>query len=199
MIYRMVRFLIGVFLRLFNHWEIQGRENIPTKGPFILAANHLSKWDPPILACSIPRDVHFMAKEELFKIPLFSTLITHLHAFPVKRGRMDRNALKLSAKLLAEGEVLGLFPEGTRSKTGELLPLQQGAALFALRAGVPIIPVGLAGTPTAFPATWRGSFTVRIGKPLEYPELYGSKLGEGELERVSADLKGKIVELIQTK
>lgn len=199
MIYRIVRFLVGVFLRLFNHWEVQGRENIPLTGPFIVAANHVSEWDPPIVACSIPRVVHFMAKEELFKIPLFSTLIRYLNAFPVKRGKVDRNALKKSSQLLAAGEALGLFPEGTRSRTGELLPFQHGAALFALRAQVPVIPVGLIGTNTAFPAAWRGSFTVRIGKPLTFPELYGSKLGEAELEIVSSELRKRIEELIRMK
>lgn len=196
MIYHIVRELVKYFVILFNRWEIEGLENIPPSGPVVLVANHVSLWDPPVLACSVNRVVHFMAKEELFKIPLLGWLLPALQCFPVKRGKADRNALRLAAQYLEKGEVLGIFPEGTRSKTQQLLPFQPGAALFALRSGAPIIPVGLLGTKTTFPLTLRGHIRVRIGKPLTYPGLEGAKIGNEDLERVTSDIFAQISQLI---
>lgn len=195
--YRAVCNVLRIYLRLFNSWEIEGRENIPQKGPVVLVANHKSLWDPIVLGCSINRDIHFMAKEELFKIPVFGKFIRLLKAFPIKRGRVDRNALKLAARYLEEGEILGLFPEGTRSKTPDLLPFQQGAALFALRSGAPIIPIGLIGTRSVFPFTFRGKIKVVIGKALIYSELYSQKIGDPELTRVTNEMAESIGEMLK--
>ncbi len=197
MFYKFVHALVSFYLRVFNRWEITGEENIPSQGPVVLVANHISLWDPPFLACSIRRPVHFMAKEELFKIPLLGRIIKALGAFPVKRGKPDRNALRLAAKYLENGEILGLFPEGTRSKSGELLQPHPGAALFALRSGAPIVPVGLMGTRTTFPLTLRGHIRVKIGKPMVYPELYNTKISNEDLERVSAEIMLRVKELLE--
>lgn len=197
MFYYWIHKLVFIFIRTFNSWKIVGKENLPSSGPVVLVANHVSLWDPPVLACSIKRPVCFMAKEELFKIPVLGKIIDLLNAFPVKRGKMDRNALRLAAKCLDNGGVLGLFPEGTRSKTDELLPLQAGSALFALRSGSPLVPVGLTGTRTSFPLTWRGKIQVRIGKPLVYNELYGKKINEADLQRVTEDIRQELTKLCQ--
>jgi len=190
--YKIVRGIIRVYLKLFNNWTIQGADNIPQSGPVVLIANHISLWDPVYLGCSTDRVVHYMAKEELFKKPVLKQLITALAAFPVKRGKVDRNALRLAAKYLENGEVLGLFPEGTRSKTKELGSFLPGASLFALRAGAPIVPVALIGTDRIL----GGRVTVKIGEPLTYPEYYGEKLGEEILEKVTQDCRDKIQELL---
>ncbi len=197
MFYYIIHKVIFIFIRIFNNWEIEGQENLPTTGPVVVVANHVSLWDPPVLACSIKRPVRFMAKEELFNIPVLGKIIKLLNAFPVKRGKIDRNALRMAAKCLENGEVLGLFPEGTRSKTGKLLPLQPGSALFALRAGSPLVPVGLKGTKTAFPLTWRGKIKVKIGKPLVYNDLYGKKINEADLQRVTEDIRQELNNLCQ--
>ena len=112
-----------------------------------------------------------MAKAELFKIPVFGWLLARLGAFPVVRGTADRKAIRRAIDLLKAGEVVGIFPEGTRTRTGDLLPLQRGAALIALRAGVPVVPVALIGTfkPIRW-RVWRPVFNrirVRIGEPLD--------------------------------
>ncbi|MDD2212814.1 MAG: lysophospholipid acyltransferase family protein [Clostridia bacterium] len=188
MFYKVLRNLLVIYLTIFNHWKIKGKENIPPEGSVVLISNHVSLWDPVVFACSVNRTVHFMAKEELFKIPIVGKLISALYAFPIKRGQPDRNALRIATKLLQNGEVLGLFPEGTRSKTGKLLPFHPGAALFALRAGTPIIPMCLRGTKTTFPLTFRGRIEVIIGKPLSYEDLYHKKVSSEDLERVTSDI-----------
>lgn len=199
MFYRIIRALMAIFLAVVNRWEIEGEENIPCNGPLVIVGNHVSQWDPLFLACSIKRSIHYMAKEELFKIPLIKQIILGLGAFPIKRGKFDRNALRIASKYLEDGEVLGLFPEGTRSKTGKLLPFQQGAALFALRSRAPIVPVSLIGTKKAFPKSLRGKIKVKIGKPLVYPDIYDKKIKEDELNRVTQDMVKCINEMLENE
>lgn len=191
-VYRIVRGLLRIYLKLFNNWVIEGHTNIPAIGPVVLAANHISLWDPIYVGCSTKRVVHYMAKEELFKPLGLKQLITALGAFPIKRGKADRNALRLAAKYLEDGEALGLFPEGTRSKTKEPGPFLPGAALFALRSGAPIVPIALIGTERIF----MGKIVVRIGKPLTYPEYYGGKISEEVLDRVTQDYRQRILEML---
>ncbi|MCR4442892.1 MAG: lysophospholipid acyltransferase family protein [Peptococcaceae bacterium] len=197
MFYRFARGLLRLLIALFNRWEVEGLGNMPSSGPVVLAANHVSYWDPPVMGCSVDRIVHFMAKEELFHMPFLKWVLPHLQCFPVKRKVADKNALRTALRYLEKGEVLGIFPEGTRSRTGEMLPFEQGAALIALKAGAPIVPMGLIGTRTAFPATIRGRIKVRIGKPIQYPELYGAKLKSEDLERVCAELAARINDLLK--
>lgn len=197
MLYNVINKLLRLYLIIFNHWIVKGKENIPRDGAVVLVGNHVSLWDPVILACSVDRAVNFMAKEELFKIPVLGRLITLLHAFPIKRGRPDRNALRIASERLKNGKVLGLFPEGTRSKTGELLPFHPGAALFALRSQAPIIPMALIGTRTTFPLSLRGKICVVIGKPLIYDDLYGQKISSEVLDRVTADIMTEMERLLK--
>lgn len=192
LVYKIVRGSIRIYLKLFNNWIIEGQENIPVTGPVVLVANHISLWDPVFVGCSTQRVVHYMAKEELFNKPGLKQLVTALAAFPVKRGKIDRNSLRLAAKYLEDGEVLGLFPEGTRSKTGQMGPFLPGASLFALRAGAPIVPIALIGTKKVF----LGRNIVRIGQPLTYPEYYGGKIGEEILQKVTNDCKSQIQMLL---
>ena len=188
MLYRIARALVAVFLFVFNSWEIEGKENIPKEGPVVLVGNHISNWDPLFLACSVDRVVHFMAKEEIFRFPLFRAVFLGLQCFPVKRGKVDRNALRMAAVCLENNEVLGMYPEGTRSKTSEMLPFQPGAAIFALRSNAVIVPVATSGTRTSFPASLRGKVRVCIGRPLSYPELKDKKIGNKDLLRVTEDM-----------
>lgn len=146
MLYRFGHLLFSIYFKLFFRWQVYGRENIPEKGPFIVCSNHINWIDPVFIACSFPSriKIHFMAKEELFqKNFLVTFVLTRLGAFPVKRDTADISAIKKFLQLLKEGQVLGLFPEGTRSKTGKLLKPMNGAALIALRSGVPIVPVAI--------------------------------------------------------
>ncbi len=169
---------------------------MPKNGPVVLVGNHISNWDPLFLTCSVDRVVHFMAKEEIFRFPLFSKIFTAFQCFPVKRGKVDRNALRRAAAYLENNEVLGIYPEGTRSKTSEMLPFQPGAAMFALRSNAVIVPVATSGTRKCFPASLRGKVRVCIGKPLHYPELIDAKIGNEEMQRVTADIVESIRKML---
>lgn len=197
MFYKVVIRIISLYLRIFNRWTIIGKENIPQQGPLVLIGNHVSYWDPVILACSVNRVVHFMAKEELFKVPVFSRIIRWLHAFPIKRGKPDKNALRYSTEILTKGEALALFPEGTRSKTGELLPFYPGAALFALRAKAPVVPIVMLGNRTTFPLTIRGKIEVRIGQPMYFYDIIEQKFGGEEIEKATTTIREEMLSLFK--
>ena len=147
--YKFVFATVGTFLRILFRvvfrWRITGLENIPVGGA-VLSPNHLSFWDIPLIALAVPRRVHFMAKEELFRIPVFGFIIRSLLAFPVKRGAPDRNAIRYAIEKLQEGDIVLVFPEGTRSKTGKLGEFKPGAFLIAVKAGAPTIPAVIIGT-----------------------------------------------------
>lgn len=146
-------------------WKIEGLENIPAEGPLILAINHISLWDPVVAGCSVPRKVSFMAKEELFRVPILGWVIGKLGAFPVKRGQGDMNAIRQSIAILKDGGVLGLFPEGTRSKTGEIQKGMPGMVLLMEKGKASVVPIRVRGTKKMLTKGW-GRLGVVIGKPL---------------------------------
>lgn len=147
MFYNIAHPIVRFLLRLFFRLQVSGLENIPAGG-VIVAPNHIGNFDPPVLGCALPvsRRIHFMAKEELFKNPLVRWVITHLCAFPVRRGTADRGAIRNALNLLAAGEAVGIFPEGTRSKTGQLGKPEAGLAMIAAKAAVPVVPTAVFGT-----------------------------------------------------
>ncbi|WP_371370841.1 lysophospholipid acyltransferase family protein [Sporomusa aerivorans] len=166
--YSLLRMVLSVIFSLVFRWKVSGVENIPAGG-VIIAANHISLWDPPLVGAAIPRRIHYMAKEELFAHPLFSWIITKLGAFPVKRGSADRTAIRTALTLLENGSVLGIFPEGTRSKDGKLGAPEPGLALLARKAGVPVVPAAIIGTNLVFKkGHWLPRFQVIFGKPLHF-------------------------------
>ncbi|MBI2266831.1 MAG: 1-acyl-sn-glycerol-3-phosphate acyltransferase [Armatimonadetes bacterium] len=174
-------------------------ERIPAEGPLIIAANHVSYLDPPALGAAVPpvRPVRFMAKEELFRIPFLGRMIAACGAFPVKRGTADRRALKQALAYLAQGEVLGIFPEGRRVMTGELGEAEQGVALIALKSSAPILPAAIMGTRPLY--RFRGilpslsRIRVRFGTPfLPDAVLDPSLKGRGRLEALSRKIMDEI-------
>ncbi|MBP2633957.1 MAG: plsC [Firmicutes bacterium] len=169
MLYDFVRVVLIAIFRYGFRCKVVGSDNIPKQGGVIIAANHLSLWDPPLAATFVPRYIHFMAKEELFKIPILGYIIRKLHSFPVRRGASDRAAIRTAITLLNDGHCLGLFPEGTRSKTGTIRKAEPGLALIALKAGVPVVPTAVIGTNKIMS---KGSFLpkleVRYGKPIQF-------------------------------
>ena len=160
-------FVKGMFRFLFKlmAWNIQGVENMPAEGPVILAINHQSLWDPIAAASSPPRKVSFMAKEEIFSIPVLGKIFSKLGAFPVKRGQGDVNAIRQSLASLKEGRVLGLFPEGTRSKDGEIQKGLPGMVLLMEKSKASVVPVKVFGTRKLLTRGW-GNIAVVIGKPM---------------------------------
>lgn len=191
MLYKVLRiFAVLIFSVLFRP-DVRGRENIPKTGPFILCANHRSWWDVVFLACITNRPVVFMGKAELFEIPLFGSLIRMLHAFPVKRNTADRAAIRKALSVLAEGGALGIFPEGTRSRDGSLLPPEPGVALLAIKSKAPVIPIGINGRYSPF-----GKLRLRVGKPLILEESREKKARSRQLEEAAAEVMKEIGTLL---
>ena len=173
MLYGFLKGILPTMFRIIYRAEVHGQENVPKEGGAIIAANHISLWDPPFVGAFCPRRVSFMAKKELFENSIFSSIITSLGAFPVNRGAADRNAIKTALTVLGEGYCLGLFPEGTRSKSGKLGEPEAGIGLIAYKANVPIVPVAITGTngKGLFP-----KFTIRFGKPIPAGDPKDKKL-----------------------
>ncbi len=165
----------------------------------LVAANHASFLDPPLLGAALPRPVYFMAKSELFTSPLLRPLLVRVGAFPVRRGQSDRSAIRRAVALLAAGRVVGMFPEGTRSTTGELQPAQAGVALLALRTGAPVVPVGLSGTGKAMPPgrAWphRVPVAIKVGPPLRFE--HRGRIDKELLREVSEQVMAAIARLIE--
>ena len=138
-------------MRLLFRLEVQGKEHVPMTGPVLFASNHVSVLDPPLVGGAAPRELHFMAKEELFRIPLFGRLIAALNARPVKRDGSDSRALKTAIRLLAEGRAVLVFPEGTRGVEGRLGEGKAGAGMLAVMSGAPVVPVFVSGSARALP------------------------------------------------
>ncbi|HEY3284819.1 MAG TPA: lysophospholipid acyltransferase family protein [Armatimonadota bacterium] len=151
LVYRFSLVVARLLFWALGSLEVHDREKVPLKGSLILTPNHLSYLDPPLVGVSLPRYCFTMAKDYLFKSPLMAWWITRLNVFPVKEHGVDRAALKRAFEVLKAGEVLVLFPEGTRSRTGDLGALQPGAATIALRTGAPIQPLLIYGTNHVLP------------------------------------------------
>ena len=142
MLYAIGKGLSAAICKIFGRWKVIGRENIPREGGVLLCGNHVSYIDPPALGGGATRPVHFMAKFELFQVPVLGFLIRNVGAFPVRQKTADRAALKKAIELLEAGEVVGMFPEGKRNMhPEELLPAEPGVGMIVLRAKVPVIPV----------------------------------------------------------
>ncbi|MBC5804927.1 MAG: 1-acyl-sn-glycerol-3-phosphate acyltransferase [Candidatus Eremiobacter antarcticus] len=144
-----------------------GEGHVPLSGPVVIAANHVSYLDPPMLGTWFPRPVHFMAKQELFKIPVLGSLISAVHAFPVDRERGDVGAIRRALRILKAGRVVGIFPEGRRNVAGDA-QARGGAVLLAATARCPLVPVALISTNLAIRRLRRSHVEVRIGQPISF-------------------------------
>lgn len=140
MMYKIARTIVTIIFFPLYRIQVIGKENIPKNGPVIICSNHISNLDPPVVGITASRVIHFMAKEELFKGKLLGGLLRTIHAFPVKRGLADRNALRSGLNILKEGKTLGLFPEGTRSRDGKPGKALHGVGFFALRSNAEVVP-----------------------------------------------------------
>ncbi len=166
--YYIVRLFFAVWLKILYRPRVHGKEHIPKRKPFIICSNHLKWLDPLTVGTSLPAGyrIHFMAKKELFSNFIFSYLLRKVGAFPLNRKDADFAAMRKSYQLLQNGQVLGLFPEGSRSKSGKLQKAYNGAALIAVRSGVPVLPVAIAGPYRLFKP-----IDVYLGPPFVLPPL----------------------------
>ena len=144
-LYQFAKSLVWTALNPVYRFDIKGLEHFPKTGGILICANHIDALDPPVVGITAPRPVHFMAKEELFNAPVLKPLLPKLNAFPVKRGLSDREALRRALAILKGGDVMGIFPEGTRSKNGELGKGFSGAGFFALKGEADVVPCAIVG------------------------------------------------------
>lgn len=162
-----------VFYTLLGGFRGEEKHHVPRQGPVILAPVHLSHLDPPLLACACPRQLRFMAKEELFRGPM-GWLIRSLGAFPVRRGQGDTESVRLAMTALEAGETVLIFPEGTRGDGRQLGLLNKGIPMIAKRTGATVIPAAIYGTHLALPKgkskLRRARFRIRFGAPLRYED-----------------------------
>lgn len=179
-------------------WKMQGVENMPVEGPVILALNHISFWDPIVAASSLPRRVSFMIKEELFTVPVLGRILLRLGAFPVKRAHGDMNAIRHSLEILKEGRVLGLFSEGTRTKTGTKQKSLPGMVLLMEKSKAPVVPVKVFGTRRLLTKGW-GNLAVVVGKPLTAEMLKAPEGVENRREWIAERVMQAMQELSEAK
>lgn len=165
--------IVSPTLHLYLRGRTYGTKNVPQRGPLVVVSNHASDFDPPILSSCVGRPVAYMAKEELFEIPILKQAIQVYGAYPVSRGAADRSAIRSALKYLEAGWATGLFLEGTRTPDGRITDPKLGAALVAAKAKAPLLPVSLWGTQHIFK---KGSalprpvpITVRIGEVIAAP------------------------------
>ncbi len=157
--------------------NVEGLENIPTDGGCIIASNHRSNLDPFVLNTISTRPIFFMAKEELFKIPVLGWAIRKAGAIPVKRNKRDIGALKKASQLLKEGYCIGIFPEGHRAKPKQFRKPQSGVGLLVSKTKAPVIPVRIEGTDdvfpvgSSFPKLFKYPIYVKVGKPIFFSNI----------------------------
>jgi 1-acyl-sn-glycerol-3-phosphate acyltransferase len=206
MLYYLLRPLFRAIARLvialLGGLHIEGIENVPKSGPLLVTPNHNSDCDPIVVGVTLPRLAYYMAKSELFSIPVLGPLIRAMRGFPVRRGTADRTALRHAESLLKVGEAVVVFPEGQLSVTGRLQPLNPGVVMMAMHCGAPILPVALIGTSRLLPygklipRPARQRIVVRFGQPISIEVLTGGLKGREGLEQGIERLTQTLASLI---
>ncbi len=195
MFYSFFRGIITFLFKIAFNLRFEGVENLPKQGGVVYASNHRSYADPVIVSLKIKKRCTYMAKEELFKNPLFSLLIRAFGAFPVQRGKGDMNVINNSISKLQSGKNLVIFPEGTRSKDGKVGSGKTGVALIAAKSNAQVIPVGIVYEGKL---SFRKKVVVRYGTPINAEDL---KISDSpvprELKQLKQTIMGSITELVE--
>ncbi|MGH2389335.1 MAG: lysophospholipid acyltransferase family protein [Chloroflexota bacterium] len=194
--YELSRVPLRCLFSTIGRVHAEGIGNVPREGGVVLVSNHLTMLDPPLLGALMPRQLHFMAKEELFRIPLLGWYLTHAGTFSIRRGEADRHALRHAEDLLRAGEIVMIFPEGHRSQATGAREARSGAVMLATRTNSPIVPAAITGTEhlrlhRPFGQVARGflsrpRISVTIGEPIRFTRGGGSaarKAGVDQLMR----------------
>ena len=172
--YSAARLLVGGCCRILTGWDVRGLAHIPRRGGVVVASNHISFWDPPLIGAAVPRELYFLAREDLLRTPGLGTLIRSVNALPIRRGVMDLSGLSRARGRLEQGGALLMFPEGSRMKDGELHPARPGVGMMAVQADVPIVPCYISGSNRQRQWWYRGA-RVRLwfGRAWPWQELAG--------------------------
>ena len=198
---KIVLTILRLCFKIFGAWEVTGGENVPLTGSLIVIANHVHLIDPFLLAFSFPRWTNFMAKEELFRYPFLRVIIRWSQAFSVpRRGSVKdkQETLKRAKEILGKGLVLGMFPEGKRSREGKLSIGKSGSAMIASQMEAPLLPVGIIGTDKFKGISWlwrRPHTVVNIGQPFNLPPVDG-RLSKSQMKLLTTQLMSKIAVLL---
>ena len=199
--YRAVRPFVCGIPRLVWRVKFVGLEHIPDAGGIVLAPSHRSMMDIPFAALVTKRRIRFMGKASLFDVPVLSTMFRWLGGFPVARDGTDRKAVRESVAMLEAGEVLCVYPEGTRQNGTKIQPLQPGAAYLAIRSGVPIVPIGIAGAEEILrkngdPFPRLGRVTIVVGAPIEPQARSAGVVPRDRVDALTATLADALQELL---
>lgn len=181
--------VVSLLLYPLYRVKVIGKENFPREGGVLLCTNHIDNLDPPVVGMTCPRPVHFMAKQELFEAPILKSILPNVNAFPVKRGMSDRQALRNALSILKSGNVVGLFPEGTRSEDGQLRKGLAGAGFFALKGDAFVVPCAIIGPYKPFKR-----LKVIYGKPIDMTEYRANRTSAEDVTAVIMDEIGKLIE-----
>ena len=192
--YSFLQFWTRIFVLVFFRIRVFGRENVPASGPVILAANHQSFVDPPLVGAGLNRQVHYMARNTLFeRFFLFAWLIRSLNAYPVDRGRGDIGAVRETLKRLKRGAAIVVFPEATRTRTGHIGSFKSGIFLIAAKAGVPVVPTVIEGAFESWPRTRK------LPSPYRVFVAFGEALNAGDYganaQEMAAACRKRLIEL----
>jgi 1-acyl-sn-glycerol-3-phosphate acyltransferase len=183
---------VAVLAKLLFRPTVLGAENIPLTGPVLIAPIHRSNVDFALTLFISKRKAFFMAKDSLFRVPVLGPLITHLGAFPIRRGSADRESMAYSEAVLRQGHALVLFPEGTRKEGPHVAPLHDGAMFVAARTGATIVPVGIGGSDRAMPKGAKfprpSKIRIVVGAPIEPPSSTG-RVSRSQLSAKSEELR----------
>jgi len=183
MLFKIVKTLIKCVMYLIFRLKIHNIENFPKDGAALVALNHKSLWDVPLCATVLPRQLHFMAKHELFNVPVLKGIIKWAGAFPVNRGTADIGAIKTAMTLLKNGKCVAIFPEGTRVKEGQPHEVKSGVAMIASKAKVPVIPVAIKGK-----YGFMRKIDIFVGTPIYVENADGTKLSHEEIDTFSRQI-----------
>lgn len=193
--YKFVIVILKPFIKVIFRAKTIGEENIPKTGAVVLCSNHKSNVDPFLVGCVMNRQIYFMAKASLFSIPVIGFLCRKLGAFPVHRGKGDRDAFRSANQILKNGNILALFPEGHRLKVGDTPQMfKTGAARFAFNNKSPILPIAIIVKGSARP--FKKTF-IKIGKLITYDELGFTVGNDIEIKRVTAEIRQKVIDLLE--
>ena len=193
MFYRIMRWIVYPFIRIFMRVECFGTENIPKNKGYILAANHISMADVFAIAVPVKGQICYMGKEELFKLRISKWFFTALGGFAVRRGKGDTEAIGKACELVNGGKILGIFPEGTRSKTGEPGKAKAGVALIAMQTKADVLPISIKYSTGKFKLFCKA--TVRVGELIPYTESDEEESQRAAIRRISGDIMEKITDM----